>query len=260
MRQDIKPNIAFFDFAGCEGCQLTVIDSLQRHPTLLDAVEIVQFREAMSEKSDKYQIAFIEGSCTRLKDEMRLKSIREKAEYVIALGACAHLGGVNALRNWQSQEEVERYVYGSRSINHDPYPGAPIETVIPIDGFIPGCPIDREEFINCVTALLQGRRLPVPDYPLCVECKLLGNVCVFNYGKSCLGPITRAGCGAICPKFGVGCDGCRGKTSSANIKGMQIAMSEHGFDNYEYSSKIKLFQSYQLSPNKRDQYGNQKPE
>jgi sulfhydrogenase subunit delta len=260
MKPGIKPKIAFFDFAGCEGCQLTVIDSLQRHPALVDVVDIVQFREAMSEKSNDYQIAFVEGSCTRLQDEIRLKEIRQNAEIVFALGACAHLGGVNALRNWQSQEEVERYVYGSMTMNHEPYPGAPIDSVIPIDGFIPGCPIDREEFIKCVTALLQGRRLPIPDYPVCVECKLQENVCVFNFGKSCLGPITRAGCGATCPSNGVGCDGCRGKVTSANTEGMKIALAEHGFNTHVYSSQIKLFQSYQLSPNKREAYGYQKTE
>lgn len=260
MKPDSRPKIAFFDFAGCEGCQLTVIDSLQSHPALLEAVEIVQFREAISEKGNDYQIAFVEGSCTRLEDENPLRAIREKAQMVISLGACAHLGGVNALRNWQAQDEVERYVYGHLAGNHAPYPVSPVEAVIPIDGFIPGCPIDREEFIKCVIALLQGRRLPIPDYPVCVECKLKENICVFNYGKSCLGPITRAGCGAICPTFGMGCDGCRGQISSANTAGMQIALAEHGLEQHDYSCQIKLFQSYHLSPNKREDYGYQRPE
>jgi len=255
MKPGGRPKIGFFDFAGCEGCQLTVIDSLQCHPTLLDVVEIVQFREAMSEKSDDYQIAFIEGSCTRLEDEIQLKKIRKNAQKVIALGSCAHLGGVNALRNWQSQEEVKRYVYGTHAGQNDSYLSAPIGSVIPIDGFIPGCPIDREEFIKCVTALLQGRRLPIPDFPVCVECKLKENICVFKFGESCLGPITRAGCGAICPSVGTGCDGCRGKTTSANTTGMLIALAEHGLAHHNYSNKLKLFQSYQFSLNEREIHG-----
>lgn len=255
MKPVIRPKIAFFDFTGCEGCQLTVIDSLQRDSTLFGAVDIVNFREAINEKSDDYQIAFIEGSCTRPEDEIRLRTIRKYAQIVIALGACAHLGGVNALRNWQSQEAVKRYVYGHFAGHYEPYPSAPIEAVIPIDGFIPGCPIDQEEFINCVKALLLGCKLPIPDYPVCVECKLKENLCVLNYGISCLGPITRAGCGAICPSVGVGCDGCRGKTTSANTAGMLIALAEHGLDKHEYSNKLKLFQSYQLNQNEREVHG-----
>jgi len=112
-----KPKVAFFDFACCEGCQLTVIDALQTHLDLLDAVEIVQFREAMTEKGEDYQIAFIEGSCTRASDEARLKRIREQADIVVALGACAHLGGINALKNpplglW-GQGELVRDLRGS---------------------------------------------------------------------------------------------------------------------------------------------------
>ncbi|HUV29258.1 MAG TPA: hypothetical protein VMW34_17990 [Anaerolineales bacterium] len=250
-----RPKVAFFDFAGCEGCQLTVIDSLQNYPTLLEAIDIVQFREAISEKGDDYHIAFVEGSYTRSEDENRLREIRQKAQIVIALGACAHLGGINAFRNYKSQAEVQRYVYG----NHDRFPStkpsAPIEAIIPIDGFIPGCPIDREEFVKYVKALLQGRKLSIPDYPVCIECKLKENVCIFNYGKACLGPVTRAGCGAICPSYGVGCDGCRGNTTSANTAGMQIVLAEYGLDQRVFMNKFKLFQSYQSNPNKVNAHG-----
>jgi sulfhydrogenase subunit delta len=241
MKSTDKPKVAFFDFAGCEGCQLTVIDSLQNHPTLLEAVDIVQFREAMSEKGDDYQIAFVEGSCTRPVDESRLKTIREQAQIVIALGACAHLGGVNALRNWQSQAEVLRYVYGRMAVVQDSYPASPIEAIIPIDGFVPGCPVDREEFVQIVKMLLQGRQLRIPDYP----------------GKACLGPVTRAGCGAICPSNGVGCDGCRGPTSTPNMEGLRIALSAHGINENLFIKQIKLFQSYQLIHDKRDDHGSQ---
>jgi len=110
-----KPKVAFFDFACCEGCQLTVIDALQTHLDLLDAVEIVQFREAMTEKGEDYQIAFIEGSCTRASDEARLRKIREQADIVVALGTCAHLGGINALKNLHPLEDVRRWVYGDKA-------------------------------------------------------------------------------------------------------------------------------------------------
>jgi sulfhydrogenase subunit delta len=123
----------------------------------------------------------------------------------------------------------------------------PIEAVIPIDGFIPGCPIDREEFIRVVKALVQKRPLRIPDYPVCIECRLKENVCVLMQGKSCLGPITRAGCGAICPSFGSGCDGCRGMISNPNIGGLKIAFTEHGLNETVLMEKMKLFQSYQIN-------------
>src|SRR5512139_2296396 len=110
MSQTNKPKVAFFDFTCCEGCQLTVVDSLQTHPELLNAVEIVQFREAMTEKGEDYAVAFIEGSCSRQSDEARLKKIREQAAVVVALGTCAHLGGVNALKNRWAIENVQKYV------------------------------------------------------------------------------------------------------------------------------------------------------
>jgi sulfhydrogenase subunit delta len=241
------PKIAFFDFTGCEGCQLTAIDSLQTHLELLDAVEIVQFREAMSEKGQDYQIAFVEGACSRPGDETRLQEIRKQAEFVIALGACAHLGGVNALRNWQSQDRVRNIVYGEMGKTYKISQARPTEAVIPIDGFVPGCPIDREEFIRVVKALVQKRPLRIPDYPVCIECRLKENVCVLMQGKSCLGPITRAGCGAICPSFGSGCDGCRGMISNPNIGGLKIAFTEHGLNETVLMEKMKLFQSYQIN-------------
>lgn len=191
-----KPKVAFFDFTSCEGCQLTVVDALQDYPELLNVVEIVQFREAMTEKGEDYQIAFIEGSCTRESDEERLKKIRQQAGVVVALGTCAHLGGVNALKYLQELEKAREYVYGDKAHWYDTYDVRPIEAVIPVDLAIPGCPIDRQEFIACVKSLLLGVKPPIPDYPLCVECKLKENNCLFTVGKVCLGPVTRAGCAA----------------------------------------------------------------
>lgn len=246
MTNIIKPKIAFFDFAGCEGCQLTAIDALQTHPELLETVEIVQFREAISEQGDDYQIAFIEGGITRSSDEHRLKTIREHAQIVIAFGACAHLGGVNALRNWQPHEEAERYVYGQMGRFQHTDLARPIESVIPIDAFIPGCPIDRNEFISSVRYLLQGRSPDIPDYPVCVECRLNEVPCLFLKGMLCIGPITRAGCNSICPSFGKSCVGCRGQISTANLEGLKYATREWGYDSENLLEKLKIFQSHKM--------------
>ncbi len=246
MSSNGKPKIAFFDFTSCEGCQLTVIDSLQDHPELLNVVEIVQFREAMTEKGEDYQIAFVEGSCSRASDEPRLKKIRQQAAIVVALGACAHLGGVNALKALHPLDEVRKYVYGDKADWYETYDARPISAVIDVDYAIPGCPIDRNEFISVVKALLLGKKPPIPDYPLCVECKLKGNVCLYTKGQVCLGPVTRAGCGAICPSFGASCEACRGFITNPNDNSMREVLIEAGLTVEDITSIYTMFTTYQV--------------
>ena len=255
-----KPKIAFFEFTSCEGCQLTVVDSLQTYPELLEAVEIVQFREAMTERGEDYQIAFIEGSCVHQRDADRLMRIRQQAQIVLALGACAHIAGVNAIRNRQDLKQITAEVYGDRAsagetgnAGHvrpdllDVFPAArPIGAVIPVDAVLPGCPIDREEFVRVTRQLLQGRQPQIPDYPLCVECKLRENVCLFQRGKTCLGPVIRAGCGAICPSYGDGCEGCRGLISNPNTDSMRAVLAEAGRTFDDLLPGFTMFGTYEL--------------
>jgi len=240
-----RPKVAFFEFTSCEGCQLTVVDSLQTAPELLEAVEIVRFREAMSEKGEGYAVAFVEGACSRPGDEAALKEIREKAQLVVALGACAHLGGINTIRNRHELADVRQAVYGDKADWYDTYPARPIEAVVPVDAFLPGCPIDRHEFIRAVKALLQGRAPQIPDQPVCVECKLKENVCVYLRGRTCLGPIIRAGCDAICPTYGDGCEGCRGLIPSPNLDSLKQVLAEHHLSPDETLTKLTLFLTYQ---------------
>jgi sulfhydrogenase subunit delta len=245
MSQNGKPKVAFFDFTCCEGCQLTVVDSLQTYPELLDAVEIVQFREAMTEKGEDYLVAFIEGSCTRQSDEERLKQIRAKAALVVALGACAHLSGVNSLKSLHPLDEVRSYVYGDKAAWYETYDARPLEAVIPVDFAIPGCPIDRDEFVSCVKALLLGKKPPVPDYPVCVECKLKENVCLFTKGNICMGPVSRAGCKAICPSYGQSCEACRGFITNPNDTSMRNLLAEHGLTIADITNRYTMFNTYQ---------------
>jgi coenzyme F420-reducing hydrogenase gamma subunit len=222
------------------------VDSLQDHPELLNAVEIVQFREAMSEKGEDYLVAFIEGSCTRASDEARLKKIRQQAAVVVALGACAHLGGVNTLKYLHPLDEVRQYVYGDKAGWYDTYDARPIEAVIPVDYFIPGCPIDRDEFLATVKALLLGKKPPIPDYPVCVECKLKENTCLFTLGKVCMGPVTRAGCKAICPSYGQSCEACRGFIPDPNDSSMREVLAKHGLTPDEITTMYTMFTTYQV--------------
>jgi sulfhydrogenase subunit delta len=244
-----KPRVAFFDFTSCEGCQLTVVDSLQYHPELLEVIDIVEFREASSDRSDDYQIAFIEGSCSRASDEPRLRKIRETADIVVALGACAHLGGINAIRNRQDLQDVREYVYDGRAHWYETYEPRAISAVIGVDVIVPGCPISGAEFVRVVKGLLLGRLLEPPDYPLCIECKLKENVCVFHRGEVCLGPITRAGCDAICPAYGAGCEGCRGIIANPSMSAFYAVLREHGLSPADVETKLTLFLTNQVPAN-----------
>ena len=241
----MKPKVAFFDFTSCEGCQLTVVDSLQTHVDLLDAVEIVQFREAMTEKGEDYLVTFVEGSISRASDEARLIEIRERAAVLVALGACAHLGGINSIRNAMPLEDVRQYVYGDKASWYETYPARPLSAVVKVDAFIPGCPIDREEFIEVVKALLAGRKQPIHDYPMCVECKRKENVCMYDRGGQCLGPVTRAGCGAICPTYGDGCEGCRGLIPDPNRDAMSEVLVKHSLTVDDMLARWTMFGTYQ---------------
>lgn len=242
-----KPKVAFFDFASCEGCQLTVVDTLQTHLELLGAIEIVNFREAISERGQDYAIAFVEGTCSRPSDEVRLQGIREQASLVVALGACAHLGGINAIRNRQPLPDVRATVYGDKADWYEAGAARPIGEVIQVDAVVPGCPIDGEEFIRTVKMLLQGRVPDLPEVPVCVECKMMENVCVYTRGQACLGPIVRGGCGARCPRYGTACEGCRGLLSEPNVESLREVMLEHELTQADVEAKLTLFLSHAAS-------------
>jgi sulfhydrogenase subunit delta len=243
----MKPKVAFFDLTSCEGCQLTVVDSLQTQLDLLDVITIVQFREALSDSGDDYDIAFVEGSITSESDETRLKAIREKAATLVALGACAHIGGVNAIKNLSSLDDVRWYVYGDEADWFETAATRPLDAVVKVDAFVPGCPIDRNEFIGVIKALLRGQKPRIPDYAVCMDCKLKEIVCVFDKGGFCMGPITRSGCNVICPTYGVGCEGCRGMISKPNLKSMRSVLAEHGLAEDAITTRLTMFDAYEMS-------------
>lgn len=210
-----KPRVAFFDFSSCEGCQLQIANLEEEILDLIEIVDIVSFREIMKEHSDEYDIAIVEGSIMRPMDEKRLKSIRSNAKILVAFGACATIGGINKIRNQWSPEEVKEEVYGDKKeIENndffDAFKTKSINEVVPVDYYIHGCPPNRDEIRHVISSLAMGKEPKIPNYPVCVECKKNENVCLFEEGKFCLGPITRAGCNSICPNHGSLCEGCRG--------------------------------------------------
>lgn len=239
-----RPKVAFFDFACCEGCQLQVANIEEDVVKLAELVDIVEFREVLTGKADSYDIAFIEGSITRRADEKRLKDIRRRSKLLVAYGQCAVTGGINRLKNqWKNMDDVKMCVYGeSYNFSHlDTYPVKGIDEVVNVDLHIPGCPVNREEFLRVVKELCLGKKPRIPNYPVCVECKLNENGCLFDQGIVCLGPITRAGCNALCPANGSACDGCRGMVDNPNKNAMHEVLEKFNFTIDEIKRKMNLF-------------------
>lgn len=239
-----KPRVAIFDFAGCEGDQLQIVNLEDTVLDVLGQVEIVTWREAMKGQGDAYDIALVEGSITRRSDEERIKAIRKNARILVAIGACATIGGINNLKNFQDEKFVRRYVYNGNAHWYDTYAARPLSSVVPVDVNIHGCPINREEFLRVLKALLQGKKPFIPDYPLCVDCKKAGNVCVLLKGQFCMGPVTRAGCAACCVTEGAYCWGCRGLVDDPNMDAAREVLGRSGISVGEVLKQIRLYDGY----------------
>jgi len=242
-----KPRVAIFDFACCEGCQLQIVNLEEEILDLLGGADVVEWREAMSEQSHDYDIAIIEGSITRAEDEERLWMIRGRAKILVALGACATIGGVNKLKNNFNLDEVKKCVYGKNaSMPHlETSLTRAIDEVVKVDYKIHGCPIDKKEFTYVIRCLLMGKKPEIPQYPVCVECKAKGNPCLWDYEQVCLGPIIRAGCGARCPSSGFRCFGCRGYVDAPNVTAAKDVIEKYGLKVEDLKSKMVLFGSMQ---------------
>jgi coenzyme F420-reducing hydrogenase gamma subunit len=215
---------------------------------LLSLVEPVAWREAMSEQSDQYDIAIVEGSITRPEDEERLRSIRDRAKILIALGACATIGGINKLKNnFSSLEEVKQIVYrdAARSPHLDTAPTKALDEVVKVDYQIPGCPINVAEFGYVVRCLLLGVEPVIPNHPVCVECRMREVPCRYEFGEICLGPVTRAGCTAPCPAAGFYCFGCRGLIDDPNVNAAKDVMERYRKTVEDLRSRLLLFNSQQ---------------
>ena len=241
----MKPKVAFFDFTGCEGCQLDALNlDGEEFLSLLNAVDIVNFREVMTERSDDYDIAIIEGSVTRESEIPRLQKIREQAKVVVAMGACACIGGINCLKNHVQMDEALQIVYGKDAKYYDTIPARPAEAVVAVDYYVRGCPPITSELVKVVKSLILDRKPGIPNYPVCVECKMAGNICVFERGMTCLGPVTRAGCGAICVSGGRHCWGCRGLVDDPNLDSEKEILKKYGLTVDQVLEKFKIYDTY----------------
>jgi sulfhydrogenase subunit delta len=239
-----KPTVAFFDFASCEGCQIEFTNyGDEATLELLKHVDIVEFREAMTETTTgRIDIALVEGSYTREADRERLQDIRRRARVVIAYGACAATGGINALKN--HQDDFHESVYGehARDAHILSGPALPISSVIKVDYEARGCPADKNELLQIISALLHNTDPLIPTYAVCVECKRRETVCRYAEGDHCMGQVARAGCGAPCPADGIPCEACRGFVDYPNLRSLEkVLMERAGFSQRRAISKSRMF-------------------
>jgi sulfhydrogenase subunit delta len=218
MAGSAKQTLAVWKFASCDGCQLSLLDLEDELLSLADQLQIANFLEASSATVEgPYDLSLVEGSITTPHDAERIQEIRASSRALITIGACATAGGVQALRNFADVKEFTQIVYASPDYISTLATSTPISAHVSVDFELNGCPINKYQLLEVISAHLNGRRPRVRAHSVCIECKRRGTVCVMvAHGTPCLGPVTHAGCGAICPAYNRGCYGCYGPQETPN--------------------------------------------
>ncbi len=230
MTRKTRPRLAVWKFASCDGCQLSLLDCEDELLAVAGAVEIANFAEASSAViAGPYDLSLVEGSVTTPEDARRIEEIRANSRKLVTIGACATAGGIQALRNFADVEEFRRIVYARPEYVRTLATSTAIREHVSVDFELRGCPINKSQLLEVLLAFLDERRPTVPSDSVCIECKRRGSVCVVvARGEPCLGPVTQAGCGAICPAFDRGCYGCFGPQDSPNTAAWSRRLGELG--------------------------------
>ncbi len=239
-----KPKIAVWKFASCDGCQLSLLDCEDELLAVANEVEIANFPEASRAIIEgPYDISLVEGSITTPHDVKRIQDVRKQSKVVITLGACATAGGIQALRNFANIEEYVSVVYARPEYIETLEKSTAISEHIFVDFELRGCPISKQQLLELLNAFLNNRKPNISKHSVCEECKLRGTPCVMvAKGIPCLGPITQAGCGAICPAYHRGCYGCFGPQVTANTE----ALTDRWKDAFKVSDAdlVRAFRSF----------------
>ncbi len=225
-----KPTLAVFKFASCDGCQLSLLDAEDELLAVAGAVEIAYFLEARTQQiGGPYDVGLVEGSITTAHDAERIQEVRKQCRFLVTIGACATAGGIQALRNWANVNDFINRVYAHPDYINTLSTSTPIADHVKVDFELRGCPINKYQLVDLVAALLHGRKPRVPSYAVCVECKRRQVVCVaVAQGIACLGPVTQAGCGVICPAYNRDCYGCFGPKENANPESLTRHYAANG--------------------------------
>ncbi len=238
-----RPRLGVFKFASCDGCQLSLLDCEDELLAVAGAVDIAEFHEATSATMEgPYDVALVEGSVTTASDAQRIREIRAQSRTLITIGACATAGGIQALRNFADVAEFTRVVYAHPEYIQTLSTSTPIKDHVPVDLELRGCPIDKGQLLEVLSAFLGHRAPNVPTESVCIECKRRGNVCVLvAHGTPCLGPVTQTGCGAICPAFHRGCYGCFGPQDTPNTDSLVVKLRELGMSRPAVTRVFRTF-------------------
>ena len=246
MVRNHKPKLAVWKFASCDGCQLSLLDCEDELLALVGEIEIANFVEASrAVVNGPYDLSIVEGSITTPHDEERIHRVRRLSKHLVTIGACATSGGIQALRNFKDVGEFISIVYASPKYIETLNKSTPISDHVFVDFELRGCPINKHQLVEVISAFLHGRKPNTPSHSVCVECKLRGTACVMvANGTPCLGPVTHAGCGAICPSYSRGCYGCFGPKETPNTIALSTRWSKLGANENEIMRTFRGFNAY----------------
>jgi coenzyme F420-reducing hydrogenase gamma subunit len=250
-----KPKLAVWKFASCDGCQLSLLDCEDELLELAGQIEIAHFAEASSAMAKgPYDLSLVEGSVTTAQDAERIREVRRVSRKLVTIGACATAGGIQALRNFASVDDFLSIVYASPEYVSTLETSTPISAHVKVDFELHGCPIDKRQLLEVISAFLAGRRPEISAASLCNECKRRGNVCVMvAHGTPCLGPVTHAGCGALCPSYNRGCYGCFGPMETPNTVSLTrqlrvLGMNDRTVDRVFRTFNVEAFDQVRDGP------------
>ncbi|HEX2907330.1 MAG TPA: hypothetical protein VHO69_10750 [Phototrophicaceae bacterium] len=246
MPRDHKPKLAVWKFASCDGCQLSLLDCEDELLAVASEVEIAYFPEATRAIArGPYDISLVEGSITTPHDAARIHQIRKNSKFLVTIGACATAGGIQALRNFQDVEKLIKAVYATPAYIEALEKSTPIADHVFVDFQLRGCPVNKYQLVEVLSAYLNGRKPNTPSYSVCVECKQRGTPCVMvAQGMPCLGPVTHAGCNALCPSYNRGCFGCFGPMETPNTASLSAQWQKMGVTAPDIVRAFRSFNAY----------------
>lgn len=239
-----RPKVGIFGLTGCAGDQLQILNCEDELIRLAERMEIVDWVMVKSRNDSRCRldIAFVEGVVATHRDLKTLKEIRARARTLVAIGTCAVWGGLPAMKNEIPRDVIAREVYRGDTGFLDTVEARPASDFVPFEHVLPGCPMERDEFLKLVNAVLAGTRPELPRVPVCQECKTRENLCrVIYHGEVCCGAMTRAGCGARCPSLGVACGGCRGPVEAPNYDANITMFRDRGISWVEIARRMEHF-------------------
>jgi sulfhydrogenase subunit delta len=246
MAKQDKVKLAVWKFSSCDGCQLSLLDCEDELLLLCQHVDIAYFLEATSyQEKGPYDLSLIEGSITTAHDQQRIQEVRRMSKYIVTIGACATGGGIQALRNFTNVRTLLPIVYPKPEYISTLDQSTPISDHIKVDFELQGCPINKLQLLELISAILNEKKPAIPTFSTCVECKQKGNVCVMiAQGIPCLGPVTQAGCAALCPSYNRGCYGCFGPMENANSHELANKLSAIGMSNIDLVHFFRTFNAW----------------